>query len=103
MPVEGDKTRKQFADLLDEITYQLGLGALANVWCAERVYAPALGLAVRDQSADAALALGVRVISSGRQNTLPANVPINDHRNIPLVKERVKLRLSIARAAMRVI
>src|SRR5215469_5786866 len=43
------------------------------------------------------------MISSGRQNTLPANAPINDHRNISLVKERVKLRLSFARAAMRVI
>ena len=49
------------------------------------------------------LALGVRKISSGRQNTPPANVPINDHRNISLVKERVKLRLSFAPAAMRVI
>jgi hypothetical protein len=28
---------------------------------------------------------------------------MNDHRNISLVKERVKLRLSFARAAMRVI
>jgi hypothetical protein len=47
--------------------------------------------------------LGVRVISSGRQNTAPASVFINDHRNISLVNERVKLRLSFARAAMRVI
>jgi hypothetical protein len=50
-----------------------------------------------------ALALGVRVISGGRQNTAPANVFIDDHRNISLVKERVKPRLNIARAAMRVI
>jgi hypothetical protein len=50
-----------------------------------------------------ALALGVRVISSGPQNTAPARVFINDHRNISLVKEHVKLRLSFARAAMRVI
>ena len=50
-----------------------------------------------------ALALGVRVISSGRQNTSPASVPINDHRNISLVKELVKLRLSFARTAMCVI
>jgi hypothetical protein len=47
--------------------------------------------------------LGVRVTSSGRQNTAPGSVPINDHRNISLVKERVKLRPSFARAAMRVI
>jgi hypothetical protein len=47
--------------------------------------------------------LGVRVTSSGRQNTAPASVPINDHRNISLVKERVKLRPRFARAAVRVI
>ena len=40
--------------------------------------------------------------SSGRQNTAPASVFITDHRNISLVKERVKTRLSFARAAMRV-
>jgi hypothetical protein len=56
-----------------------------------------------EQVTRTALALGVRVISSGRQNTAPASVFINDHRNISLVKERVKLRLSFARAAMRVI
>jgi hypothetical protein len=50
-----------------------------------------------------ALALGARVISSSRQNTSPASVPINDHRNLSLVKERVKLRLSFARAATFVI
>jgi hypothetical protein len=44
--------------------------------------------------------LGVRVTSRSRENTSPASVPIDDHRNISLVKERVKPRLSFARAAM---
>src|SRR5215471_20764142 len=35
--VEGDELRKQLANLFDEIAYQLCLGSLANVRCAERV------------------------------------------------------------------
>jgi hypothetical protein len=46
--VEGDELRTQFADLFDKVAYQLGFGSLADMWCAERVYAPALGLPRRD-------------------------------------------------------
>src|SRR5215471_1493585 len=46
--VEGDKLRKQLANLFDEVAYQLCLGSLANVRRAERVDAPALRLAARD-------------------------------------------------------
>jgi hypothetical protein len=50
--VEGDKLRKQLANLFDEVAYQLCLGSLANVRRAERVDAPALRLAARDQGAN---------------------------------------------------
>ena len=53
MAVEGDELRTQLANLLNEVAYQLGFGALAYVGRAERLHAPALGLAARDQSADA--------------------------------------------------
>jgi len=49
--VESDKLRTEFANLFNEIVYQLGFGPFANVWSAERVYPPTLGLAARNQRA----------------------------------------------------
>src|SRR5262249_13055944 len=48
VPVEGDKLRKQLANLFDEVA-QLCFRSLANVRRAERIDAPALRLAARDE------------------------------------------------------
>src|SRR5215471_15390233 len=53
MSVEGNKLRKQFADLFDKVAYQLSLGSFADVGRAEGIYAPALRLTARDQRANA--------------------------------------------------
>jgi hypothetical protein len=49
--VESDKLRTQFANLLNEIAYQLGFGPFANVSRAERIYPPTLRVAARKQRA----------------------------------------------------
>src|SRR6516225_9924605 len=49
--VKGDELWKQLTNLFDKIAYQLCLGSLANVGCAERVHPPAFRLARRDQGA----------------------------------------------------
>jgi hypothetical protein len=46
--VEGGGLRTQLANLLNEVAYQLGLGALADVGRTERVRAPTFTLAARD-------------------------------------------------------
>ena len=53
MAVERDELRTQLPDLFHKGADQLGLGALSYVGCAERVNAPALRLAARDNRADA--------------------------------------------------
>jgi hypothetical protein len=53
MSIEGNELRSQLTNLVNEGAYQLGLGSLADMRGAERIYSPTFRLAACNQGTNA--------------------------------------------------
>jgi hypothetical protein len=73
VPVESDELRTKLANLLDKVTYQLGLGPFADVRCAERIYVPTLRLAARDCPSQTPRRFDTKVESQIQHSEKPAD------------------------------